>query len=398
MASLEIKPEELSGIDTNQIASMQLKDGTIIMINEAGETQAQGEEEFIQEEQVQEEQAQEEQAQEEVQTGEVTEEQGQENQLRARPMPVKMVPVRPVIAPGRKVVPVPVRPVVAPVRKVVPVPVKPIVAPVRPLLPKPMVVPRGPMLRPAGGVFRARPGMPFARPAVVAPKVVPVPVHRPPVVKVPIHKPPMLPPKPGMLMKQGVLKPNPFVAQKYGFRARPNVEQEEEGEAEYQQEEVSGEEEVAGEEQYCECEGEEECQEDNLRARPMMMMPPRRHMPPPMRPRMVPVPPPMFPHRRGPMMGYNTFQPRVFRARPRPRVVPVPMFTPLNTTFQPKIHRHGMRGPGYRPYPPMGPVYLRGKERSNSYDAEEQAYEECDQQCETQKCTKSICTKCGKEF
>ena len=142
--------------------------------------------------------------------------------------------------------------------------------------------------------------------------------------------------------------------------------------------------------------------------RPMMMVPPPRHlhpprhMGPPMRP-VVPMVAPIVPPRRGPMMGYNTFQPRVFRARPRPRVVPVPMFTPLNTTFQPRVYGgYGMRGPRYGPMSPMRPHLFRGKERSNSYDEAEQQQQECqenqEQQCEEQKCTKSVCTKCGKEF
>jgi hypothetical protein len=263
------------------------------------------------------------------------------------------------------------------------------------------------MVGPMGGVYRARPGMPVHRPHLVPPKVVPVsvpvrpavmPMHKPAVV--PVHKPPMVPARPGMLIKTGIARPMPIVHPKPFFRARPNTEQQEE-EAEYQEEEV------AGEEQYGEYEGEE-TQGEDLRHRPMMMVPPPpRRMHPPMRP-VVPVVP-MMPPRRGPMMAYNTFQPRVFRARPRPRVVPVPMFSPLNTTFQPRIYGGmGMRGPRYGPMAPMRPVYLRGKERSNSYDdAEEQAYEEqCDQQCEqqceqqyeTQQCTKSVCTKCGKEF
>ena len=176
------------------------------------------------------------------------------------------------------------------------------------------------------------------------------------------------------------------------FRARPNTEQQEEEEAaEYEQEEV------AGEDQYAEYDQEQDYQVDDLRHRPMMMVPPPRHMP--MRPRVMP--PPMMPHRRGPMMapmmGYNTFQPRVFRHRPRPRIVPVPMFTPLNTTFQPRMM--GMRGPRYGPMPPMmrAPLF-RGKERSNSFDDAEQQQQEEYQECQDQQCTKSVCTKCGKEF
>ena len=398
MATLEITPDQLGTVDTNQIASIELKDGTLIMVNGAEEVQQQGEEEFVQEEQAQEEQAQEELVEECAENVE-----GQENQLRARPFPGRMVPpvvpVRPVVAPIRPVVPVPVRPVVAPVRPVVPVPV-------RPLPPKPMVVPRGPMVRPP--VFRARPGMPVVRPAVVPPKVVKVPVHKPIMAPVPVHKPAVVPvpvpvrphpPKPGMLIKPGVARPLPVPVQTV-YRARPNVEQQEE-EVDYQQEEV------AGEEECCQCDGyEQEVQEgDNLRARPMMMapmVPPPRHHHPHMRPPVVPVPVVPLPPRRGPMMGYNTFQPRVFRARPRPRVVPVPMFTPLNTTFQPRVYGgYGMRGPRYGPMPPMRPHLFRGKERSQSYDeAEAQQCEEqvCEQQCETEQCTKNVCTKCGKEF
>ena len=77
----EITPDQLGGIDTNEVASMTLKDGTLIVINGGEEVQAQQEEEFVQEEQ----------PQEEVQAEEVAEEQTQENQLRARPLPGRMV-------------------------------------------------------------------------------------------------------------------------------------------------------------------------------------------------------------------------------------------------------------------------------------------------------------------
>ena len=73
MASLEITAEELSTIDTNQVAQMTLKDGTVIVINGGAEAQeAQGEEEFVQEEQAQEVEAQEGQVEENAE--------GQENQ------------------------------------------------------------------------------------------------------------------------------------------------------------------------------------------------------------------------------------------------------------------------------------------------------------------------------
>lgn len=350
MADLEITAEELCKIDTNQIAEMTLKDGTVFMVNGGEEVQDQPEEEFVQEEQAQ-----------EVPVEEGTE--GQENQLRHRPM----MPMRPMH--------VPMRPIMTPPR--------PMVVPMRPIHPKPMVIPRGPVMRPVP-VFRARPGMPVRRPAVIPPKVITVPVHTPHgVYPSPIHKQGMLYPKPGMV------RPMPVLTRPM-FRARPNVEQEEEA-AEYEQEEIPGEEQYNVEDQ------QEDYQADDLRHRPMMMVPPPRHIP--MRPRVIP--PPM-PHRRGPMMvpmmGYNTFQPRVFRGRPRPRVVPVPMFTPLNTTFQPRMYGFGMRGPKYGPYPAMRTYAFRGKERSNSYDAKEEEQQQEYQEGQEQQCTKSVCTKCGKEF
>ena len=68
MAELEITSDQLGTIDTNQIAQISLKDGTLIMVNTGAEQeqqveqveQAPVEEEFVQEEQVQEEQVQEE--------------------------------------------------------------------------------------------------------------------------------------------------------------------------------------------------------------------------------------------------------------------------------------------------------------------------------------------------
>ena len=144
MADVEITHDEVRGIDINQVASMQLKDGTVVVVNSEATAEAgdyQGEEEFAQEEvdQVEYDQA----GQEEV---------DQSNELRARPM-VRMPygGVRPVV---------PVRPAVVPVR--------PAVVPVRPPVFVPKPVPRGPVVRPVmpmGGVFRARPGMPV-RPVV----------------------------------------------------------------------------------------------------------------------------------------------------------------------------------------------------------------------------------------
>ena len=47
--------------------------------------------------------------------------------------------------------------------------------------------------------------------------------------------------------------------------------------------------------------------------------------------------------RRGPKVGYNTFQPR-FRARPGRVISTRPMFTPLNVTFQSKVVGYGIGG------------------------------------------------------
>ena len=45
------------------------------------------------------------------------------------------------------------------------------------------------------------------------------------------------------------------------------------------------------------------------------------------------------PAKRGPVSipGYNTYKPKVLRARPKILVQPVPMFTPLTGTFQPIV-------------------------------------------------------------
>ena len=43
MADLEITAEEINGIDVNNIASMQLKDGTTIVISGGEQIQAEGE-------------------------------------------------------------------------------------------------------------------------------------------------------------------------------------------------------------------------------------------------------------------------------------------------------------------------------------------------------------------
>ena len=122
MADLEITTEEIKGIDVNTIASMQLRDGTTIVITQPEEAQVEGE--FV-----------EEQGDAEVQEEQVEEvAEGQENQLRARPIPGRIVP--PVVAPRPLIAPVPVRPGLVPVRPVIAPPrpaVRPPVPPMRPL-------------------------------------------------------------------------------------------------------------------------------------------------------------------------------------------------------------------------------------------------------------------------
>ena len=386
---LEITAEEINGIDVNNIASMQLKDGTTIVISGGEQIQAEGE--LVEQSPEEQEVFKEEHAEEIVENVENEENvEGQENQLRARPVPGKLiqpVQVRPGVVPVRPAL-VPMKPTVVPGRPVpikpavVPVPVKPGVVPMRPGV-APM---RPPVVGPK--VFRARPGMPVHRPPV-APVVKPghmgAPIHRPGIV--PVVKPvPMVVP----MNKPGMARPMPIPV-KPVFRARPNVEQEEEFEEEeydYQQEEV------CGEDQYCEC-GQEEDLEEQFRARPMVMAPPRPvPMVTPPRPRVVPVPVAPMPPKRGPMPGYNTFQPRVFRARPRVMPVPAPVFTPM-TTYSPMVQGHHVkpRGPMGRPMPMMKPGVFRGKEISRNVDDYEQQCEECQNQC-----TKSVCTRCGKEF
>ena len=101
--------------------------------------------------------------------------------------------------------------------------------------------------------------------------------------------------------------------------------------------------------------------------------------------------------RRGPKVGYNTFQPR-FRARPGRVISTRPMFTPLNATFQSKVVGYGIGGtrPTYHHeirggFVPPPPIY-RSRPRSNSYN--ERQMEETEYQYNTS----CVCTKCGKEF
>ena len=355
--AVEITTEEVRGIDANQIASMQLKDGTVVVV--------QGEEGAYEEND---------------QEGEY---QDQSNQLRARPMMVM----------GRAPLPPP--------------PMNPrVVWPAVPL--KPVVVPRGPVravVPPMGYRLRARPGM-LPRPHV-APKPMVKPMMpgmpRPVVAPVPVLRPGVVP-KPGFPV-QPVVRPipgkKPLVAQMVQapvvYRARPGQQEEED---DYQEEEYA-------EEEYCE--GDEEAQEEGaetqFRARPVFVPvgPPRphhHHPPMTMKPKVVPVPVP-GPVKRGPVLvpGVNTFQPR-FRARPRPGVPIRPIVGPGGL---PPKH---LRPPVVRPQvvvPPkkyaygFGPVPFRSRPRSASYDDNQEYADETEYQY-TEGCEGSVCTKCGEEF
>ena len=342
----EITAEELKGMDLSQVASLQLKDGTLVIINE-GEGEAQQEyqaEEIPQDENT-------------TEYVECQETKAQTNNLRARPY-YPMAPVAPKM--------VPVRPVV----------------PMKPIPPKPLGVPTVPIRGPMKPMVAPRPGYGVVPVRPVAPMRPVVPVR------------PVVPMKPTVM-------PRPVPV----FRAKP-VAKNEEVEEQMQEENFQ---EEQYEDQYCECGQEQQYTEETdtkLRARPyigMPMVPPMHHKPHIIPPRpvvpMVPVAP-----RRGPVapMGYNTFQPRVFRARPR-RIMPVPMFTPLVGTYQPRVYGYGrpMMHPMRRPM--MSPLF-RSKPRSSSFDkAENQEYmEECVEQNEcnlnTEGNVSKTCTKCGKKF
>lgn len=358
MAEVEITQEEVRGIDLNQVVSMQLKDGTVVVVQGEGEGEGQPEETLYERQFI-------------LEEGE--EYKDQSNQLRARPMM------------GRMVVPPP--------------PHHPKV--VRPVPVKPMVVPRGPV-RPGvpmgyGVPFRARPGMHVPKPYPPKPMVVPV---RPGMPKpVPVARP-VVAPKPGLPLRPAVAPVRPMVPGKKPlvaqmvtapvFRARPGELEEED---DYQEEEYA-------EEGYYEDEEAEEGAETQLRARPMFApVPPRPQMV--MRPKVVPVPvvpvgpkPVMMP-KRGPVPvpGYNTFQPKVFRARPRPMPMVKPM--PVAPMHIPHKGRPPLVPPPKQYAYGFGPVF-RSRPRSASYDANEYADENEYQY--TEGCESSVCTKCGKEF
>ena len=187
------------------------------------------------------------------------------------------------------------------------------------------------------------------------------------------------------------------------FRTRPNMVEEQE---DFQEEEYY-EEQYPCEEQYCECpDVVGDGTENQLRGRPYMMpkvMGHPVHMAHRVPPKQVI---PILPQKRGPVhhgmnMGYNTYQPnRIFRAR-RTNVVVQPMFAPLNATFQPKnFGGYGFGGRHMRPVShhygryANGPVAFRSRRRSKSYDAEE-CNNEYQEECDENTC---VCTKCGKKF
>ena len=214
MAEVEITQEEVSGIDVNQVASMQLKDGTVVVVQGEGEGEGEAGYDYQNEGFVHEELAQDEYTEVDYQD--------QSNQLRARPMMVVAAP-RP-MAPRPMGVPV-ARPGVRPP----PVMVKP-------------GPPRGPVRPGVPVVFRARPGMPGPRP-VVAPKPVVrpgMPVARPPVLvkPVPVVRPGQ-PVRPvGVPGRPVVPGPRPLVAPGVVFRSRPG-EAEAEEDYDFQEEEYA---------------------------------------------------------------------------------------------------------------------------------------------------------------
>ena len=373
MAEVEITQEEVRGLDLSQVASMQLKDGTVVVVQGEGETgYDQNEGEFAQEELAQDE------------YGEV-DYQDQSNQLRARPMMV--------VPPPKPMYPKPMGvPLVPPVGR-------PGLKP--PVLVKP-VPPRGPVRHVVPVPFRARPGMPMPGPRpIVAPKPVvrpgmpfPVPVGRPPVPVKPVPQVrPGMPVKPvGVPQRPLVSGPKPTVNQiiqapGVPFRSRP-------GEAE---EDYDFQEEEYAEDEYYENDDQAEGSENQLRAKPFgvpVVAP--RPVPMGMKPRVVPVGPvPVRPvpvvapkpvmvpgPKRGPVrvpvVGPNTFQPKVFRARPVVRPPPMNTFHPMAPPMAPpRALRPPVLGPKRYAYG-FGPV-LRSRPRSASYDPQEY-----DDECEYQ--------------
>lgn len=375
----------------DQVVSMQLKDGTFIVVQREGEAccDYQEEEGFAQEEVV------EDQC---YAYGENYEDQS--NQLRARPMLVTPGLVRPVVAP--KVVPV--------------IPAPGMVPGMKPLPPHHRGPIPGRVVRPVGPVFRARPAM---RPAVVVPKrpgmvpavrPVPKPMVKPGLVRPILPGTAVRPIMPGQVVKPGMIKPPPIppikapekkvlvneMIQAPGvpLRARPTNTDEE---CDFQEEEFV-------EDDYYLYDDGQEVFEAHFRAKPLgrVVGVPGKIIGPkvpgvPMGPKVPLVP-------MGPKRGLvphhpNTFQPKVFRARPLLR--PAPMMAPLApSVVRPKHHRHAPHvAPPVIPQKyayGFGPV-LRSRPRSSSYDLEEEYIDENELNL-TEGYEGSVCSGCGKEF
>ena len=191
------------------------------------------------------------------------------------------------------------------------------------------------------------------------------------------------------LINQQIMFPNYNPNQNQNFKARPNRYEEE-----YQEEEYAGEEYNENNEQY------QEGTENQLRARPMLVpgarvVAPPRHVIPPYGyapvPKVVPYMPGMG-VKRGPVPRVVApLQPR-FRGRPgvhtfQPKVVAGYGYGGMRPT---SYHHHRPRR-GFVPPPPI----FRSRPRSNSFDErndDEQMYEG-EYQCDT-----CVCSKCGKEF
>ena len=388
--STVITTEELQGIDINQVDSMQLKDGTVVLVKEGEEMDEQEyDNQFMEEDQ--------EQMYEEC---EGNFEDAQSNQLRARPMM------------GRMAYPMGPRPPVMPV------------APMRPAVMKPMVVSRGPVrpAMPMGRViFRRRPGTKnaggfqqggFGQPGFGGMGKQQGGYGQPGYGRMGKQQGGFGPQQGGnnykpqgnqiptqgqrqttLPLSQQIQYPgyNPNQQQGGNFRARPNIEEEQE--TNFQEEDFGGEEEYyENNEQY------QEDTENQLRARPLIVPGGRVVLAPGYAPgpkKVVPVMPGMG-VRRGPgpkvvMGGFNSYQPR-YRARPGRVMVSTPRLTPFNATFQPNIvGRYGYGGvrptafkQGMRGFVPPPPIF-RARPRSNSYDErdyDEQIYEE-EYQCNT---------------
>ena len=352
MAEVEITQEEVRGIDINQVASMQLKDGTVVVVN-SEDDQYNNNAEFTQEE---------------VPENNYYEDINftiESSNLRARPYAVM---------PGALPRPMPHKPLV----QVIPPP-------------HPIPVHRGPA-RPQPGYgmhFRARP-VPYGynpKPHLPPPKGhVVLPVAKHPTVFKPVAKQPYVAPRPGGMVQRPLV--NQIIT---GFRSRPQLQDEE-----FQEEDF-------GEDQYCECDEQYIEEESNqLRARPIGYNPlypkPVVNVVPP--PHHHPKPVAVLPPKRGPVQhipAVYTHQPRGFRAR---RPAPIG-FAPV-TTYQPRTvlppPPHSFKPPMHHPgrvvVNPMG-VRLRSRPRSSSYEIErnqnnEEFYDECNETC--------VCSKCGKEF